>query len=289
MRLIRFGPVGAERPGILDNDGTRRDTGSFGEDWDEAFFGSDGPARLAHWLAADSGPLPAVDDHVRWGPCIARPSKIVCIGLNYRDHARETGTAIPTEPVLFSKATSSLSGPFDDLRLPPDSTRTDWEVELAVVIGRRATLVGEAEAMSHVAGYALHNDYSERAFQIERGGQWFKGKSWDTFAPLGPWLATTDEITDPNRLRLTLDVNGARMQDSVTAEMVFGIPQLVSYISKFMTLLHGDVIYTGTPAGVGLGRTPPRYLHHGDIVELAIDGLGSSRQRVVAWNQRSSA
>lgn len=289
MRLIRFGPAGSERPGILNEGGTRRDASGFGEDWNEKFFGSDGPARLARWQSALGTTLPAVDDHERWGPCIARPSKIVCIGLNYHDHARETGAAIPTEPILFSKSTSSLAGPFDDLLMPPGSTKTDWEVELAVIIGRAARGVSEAGAGDHVAGYALHNDYSERAFQLERGGQWFKGKSWDTFAPLGPWLATPDEIADPHRLRLKLDVNGERMQDSSTAELVFGIPQLVSYISQFMTLLPGDVISTGTPAGVGLGFNPPRYLCHGDIVELAIDGLGSSRQRVVAWDRRPGA
>jgi 2,4-diketo-3-deoxy-L-fuconate hydrolase len=289
MQLIRFGPGGAERPGVLDDAGVRRDATRFGEDWNERFFGTDGVQRLATWLNAHRDTLPVVADAARWGPCIARPSKIVCIGLNYRDHARETGAAIPVEPILFSKATSSLAGPFDDLLLPPDSTKADWEVELAVVVGRRARLVGEATAMDHVAGYALHNDYSERAFQLERGGQWFKGKSWDTFAPLGPWLATSDEIPDPHHLHLTLDVNGKRMQDSSTAELVFNVPQLVSYISQFMTLLPGDVISTGTPAGVGLGFNPPRYLGDGDVVDLAIDGLGGSRQRVVAWDRRPGA
>ena len=203
MRLIRFGPPGFEQPGVLDTSGARRDASAFGEDWNERFFGSDGITRLAAWLTQHRDALPLVADSVRWASCVARPSKIVCVGLNYRDHARETGAKIPTEPILFSKATSSLVGPFDDLCMPPGSTKTDWEVELAVVIGRRARLVSEAEAMSHVAGYALHNDYSERAMQLERGGQWFKGKSWDTFAPLGPWLATADEIHDP---RCALDV-----------------------------------------------------------------------------------
>ena len=289
MRLIRFGPVGDERPGVLDAADVRRDASEFGADWDERFFGSNGLVRLARWLAARRDPLPAVAEGARWAPCVARPSKIVCIGLNYRDHARETGAAIPAEPILFSKSTSSLAGPFDDLLMPPGSTKTDWEVELAVVIGRHARAVTEADAAGYVAGFALHNDYSERAFQLEHGGQWFKGKSWDTFAPLGPWLATPDEIADPHQLRLTLDVNGERMQDSTTAQLIFGIPQLVSYISGFMTLLPGDVISTGTPAGVGLGFNPPRYLRHGDVVELAIDGLGTSRQLVVAWERLSGA
>ncbi len=289
MRLIRFGPVGEERPGLIDANGARRDAAAFGGDWNEQFFGSDGVERFSRWLDGDHGRLPIVPGEVRWAPCIARPSKIICIGLNYRDHARETGAAIPVEPILFAKATSSLVGPFDDLVLPPGSTKTDWEVELAVIIGRRALLLSETDAMAHVAGYALHNDYSERAFQLERGGQWFKGKSWDTFAPLGPWLATRDEVPDPHHLHLTLDVNGRRMQDSSTAELVFNVPQLVSYISQFMTLLPGDVISTGTPAGVALGMKVPQYLAHGDVVELAIDGLGSSRQRVTAWEPEAAS
>jgi 2,4-didehydro-3-deoxy-L-rhamnonate hydrolase len=287
MRLIRFGPAGDEFPGIVDATGARRDTSTFGEDWDERFFGTGGIHRLHTWLAVEGANLPIVADEVRWAAPIVRPSKIVCIGLNYRDHAREIIAPPPTEPILFSKATSSLVGPFDDLVLPPLSEKTDWEVELAVVIGERASLVAEADAMAHVAGYVLHNDYSERAFQLERGGQWFKGKSCDTFAPLGPWLATPDEVPDPQNLHLTLDVDGERMQDSSTAEMIFGVAHLVSYISQFMTLLPGDVISTGTPAGVGLGQKPPRYLTHGNVVELAIDGLGRSRQRAVAWERRA--
>jgi 2,4-didehydro-3-deoxy-L-rhamnonate hydrolase len=289
MRLIRFGDPGAERPGVLDDDGARRDASAFGTDWGEAFFGGDGIASLAQWLVANRDRLPLVPDSARWASCIARPSKIVCIGLNYRDHARETGAAIPTEPILFAKAPSSLAGPFDDVLLPPGATTTDWEVELAVVIGRCALLVDQADALDHVAGYALHNDYSERSFQLERGGQWFKGKSWNTFAPLGPWLATPDEVPDVTALRLRLDVNGERMQDSSTGELVFGVAALVSYISQFMTLCPGDVISTGTPAGVGLGRTPHRYLQHDDVVELSIDRLGTARQRVVAWNRRPGA
>ena len=289
MRLTRFGPAHDEHPAIVDAHGTRRDATAFGEDWNEAFFGSDGPARLAVWLRENERALPRVADDARWAPCVARPSKIVCIGLNYRDHAAETGAKLPTEPILFAKATSSLVGPYDDLWMPPGSEKTDWEVELAVVIGARACLVSEGDAMAHVAGYALHNDYSERHYQIERGGQWFKGKSWDTFAPLGPWLATPDEIPDPHALGLWLDVNGERVQNSRTDQLVFGVPALVSYVSHFMTLLPGYVISTGTPAGVGLGMKPPRYLKHGDVVELGVDGLGTSRQRIVAWDQRPVA
>lgn len=286
MKLTRFGPHGAERPGIIDATGVRRDASAFGEDWNEEFFETEGLARLSLWLSAFGESLPVVPDDVRWGSCIARPSKIVCIGLNYRDHARETGAKIPEEPILFAKATSSVVGPFDDLRIAPGSEKTDWEVELAVVIGRRATLVREADALTYVAGYALHNDYSERHYQIERGGQWFKGKSWDTFAPIGPWLATRDEIPDPQNIRLWLTVNGERMQDGTTAEMAFGVAALVSYVSQFMTLLPGDVISTGTPAGVGLGFNPPRYLRAGDVIELGAEGLGISRQRAVAWTRQ---
>ncbi len=274
---------------MLDAAGQRRDASAFGEDWNEAFFERDGLARLTTWLGAHADTLPMVASDVRWASCVARPSKIICIGLNYRDHAAETGAAIPAEPILFGKSTTSLVGPYDDLHMPPGSTKCDWEVELAVIIGKRATLVSEADAMAHIAGYSLHNDYSERAYQIERGGQWIKGKSWDTFAPLGPWLATRDEIPDPHALALRLSVNGEIMQQSSTAQLIFGVPTLVSYVSQFMTLLPGDVISTGTPAGVGLGFKPPRYLVHGDVVELSCDGLGSSRQRAVAWEQRAGA
>jgi len=286
MKLIRFGPPGTERPGLIDANGERHDASAFGEDWNEEFFATEGLARLSLWFSEFGGTLPAVGADVRWASCIARPSKILCIGLNYRDHARETGGKIPAEPILFTKSTTSLAGPFDDLRMPPGSEKTDYEVELAVVMGRRATRVSDADAMSHVAGYALHNDYSERHFQMERGGQWVKGKSWDTFAPLGPWMATRDEIPDPQHVPLWLSVNGERRQDSTTGEMIFGVAHLVSYISHFMTLLPGDVISTGTPAGVGLGRKPPRFLKVGDIVELGAHGLGSSRQQVVAWERR---
>lgn len=281
MKLIRFGPPGEERPGLLLADGTRRDASAFGEDWDERFFGSDGLPRLAAWAQDRAAGAPVVPEGVRLGPPIGRPSKIICIGLNYADHARETGATIPSEPITFFKATTALCGPDDDLVLPRGSQKTDWEVELAVVIGRRARYVPEAEAAAHVAGYALHNDYSERQDQLERGGNWSKGKSHDTFAPLGPFLATPDEVADPHALDLWLAVNGTTRQKSNTREMAFRVPALVAYLSRFMTLLPGDVISTGTPPGVGLGAKPPVFLRAGDVVELGIEGLGEQRQRVV--------
>ncbi len=283
MRLIRFGEPGHERPGVLDQDGRRIDASAFAKDWTEKFFANDGLERLGVWLSTNAANCPSVGDEVRLGPCVPRPSKIVCIGLNYAGHVKETGAKMPTEPVVFFKSTTSLCGPNDDLIIPPGSLKTDWEVELAVVVGRRASYVSEEAAMDHVAGYALHNDYSERHWQIERGGQWVKGKSFDTFAPLGPFLATKDEIPDPHALGLWLSVNGERMQESSTADMIFKVPTLVSYVSQFLTLLPGDVISTGTPFGVGLGFDPPRYLRPGDVVELGIDGLGVQRQRAVAF------
>lgn len=282
MKLIRFGEVGRERPGVVMEDGRRLDVSRFFEDWDRSFFASDGPGRLATWLQAEESVCPEVPADARLGACVGLPSKLVCIGLNYSDHARETGATPPAEPVLFFKSTTSICGAFDDIVIPPGSTKTDWEVELAVVIGQRATRVPESKAMSHVAGYALHNDVSERHWQMERGGQWVKGKSFDTFAPLGPYLVTCDEIPDPQNLKLWLTVNGERVQDGSTANMIFGVATLVSYVSQCMTLLPGDVISTGTPAGVGLGMKPPRYLAPGDVVELGVEGLGSARQRVVA-------
>jgi 2-keto-4-pentenoate hydratase/2-oxohepta-3-ene-1,7-dioic acid hydratase in catechol pathway len=282
MKLIRFGPPGRETPGLLLPGGERIDASSFGEDWDERFLGGDGLERLAAWARERAASAPRVEGAVRLGPCIPRPSKIVCIGLNYADHARETGAKIPDEPILFFKSSTALSGPDDDLVLPRGSLKTDWEAELAVVIGRRARYVGEPEATAHVAGYALHNDYSERQDQLERGGNWSKGKSHDTFAPLGPFLATPDEIADVHALPVWLTVNGVTRQRSSTDQMVFRVPALVSYVSRFMTLLPGDVISTGTPPGVGLGFTPPVYLRAGDVVELGIEGLGRQRQRVVA-------
>ena len=283
MRLIRFGERDQERPGVLLPEGRRIDVGAFGEDWNEALFGSDGLTRLERWLARHAASCPTVLESVRLGPCIARPSKIVCIGLNYAGHVRETGATMPAEPVVFFKSTTALCGPDDDLVIPPGSVKTDWEVELAIVIGRRASYVPEERAMDYVAGYALHNDYSEREWQLEHGGQWVKGKSFDTFAPIGPFLATRDEIPDPHALRLWLAVNGERFQDSSTSDLIFGVPALVSYLSRFMTLLPGDVVSTGTPQGVGLGMKPPRYLAPGDVVELGIDGLGTQRQRAVAY------
>lgn len=285
MKLIRFGDPGREKPGLQLEDGTRIDASGFGSDWDEAFFGGDGLGRLARWLEQNAGAAPRIDAPVRLGPAIARPSKIVCIGLNYRDHAAETGAKLPEEPVIFFKATSAIVGPDDDLVIPKGSSRCDWEVELAVVIGHRARYVERDAAAGHVAGYVLHNDYSEREFQIERGGQWVKGKSADTFAPLGPFLATPDEIPDPGKLSMWLTVNGETRQQSNTDQMVFDVPTLVSYLSQFMTLLPGDVISTGTPAGVGLGVKPePVYLKPGDVVELGIERLGRSRQKVVAFS-----
>ena len=283
MKLIRFGYRGHEAPGVVLPDGRRIDASSFGEDYGEAFFASDGLERMRRWLVREAARCPLVPDGVRLGPPIARPSKIVCIGLNFRDHAAETNAPIPTEPVVFLKATSALAGPNDDVVIPKHSTKTDWEVELAVVIGAQASYVSEAQAMDHVAGYVLHNDYSERAFQLERGGQWVKGKSCDTFAPIGPFLVTTDEIPDAHALGMWLKVNGETRQESSSANMIFKIPTLISYVSQFMSLLPGDVISTGTPAGVGLGHKPPVYLRDGDEVELGIDGLGSARQRLRAY------
>ncbi len=282
MKLIRFGQVDQERPGVLLADETRIDASELTPDYDERFFASDGVARLARWVEQNAERAPRVDARERWAAPIARPSKIVCVGLNYRDHARETGAQEPAEPILFFKATSALVGPYDDLVLPRGSRKTDWEVELAVVIGRRASYVSEAEALDHVAGYALHNDYSEREFQLERGGQWVKGKSADSFAPLGPTLVTRDEVADVQALPLWLKLNGELVQNGNTSNMIFGVARLVSYTSQFMSLLPGDVISTGTPAGVGMGARPQRFLVAGDVCELGITGLGQSRQRVVA-------
>lgn len=284
MKLIRFGLPGEEKPGIATDAGMF-DVSAFGEDFGERFFETDGLARLSKWWAANSDRSPRIPDGVRLGSPVQRPSKIICIGLNYADHARETNAQIPKEPIVFFKSTSSLVGPNDNLIIPRNSEKTDWEVELAVVIGKKASYVDEQDALDYVAGYALHNDYSERAFQLERGGQWVKGKSNDTFAPLGPWLATKDEIADIDNLRLWLTVNGKTMQDGNTSNLIFRIPFIVSYLSQFMTLLPGDVISTGTPAGVGLGFNPPVYLKAGDVIELGIDGLGSSKQTAVAWQK----
>ena len=283
MKLIRFGIRGQEKPGLELADGSRIDISNFGEDYNELFFGSDGTNRLAEWLDQNESQCAKVSKDIRLGPPIARPSKIVCVGLNYVKHAKESGMEVPSEPVLFFKASSAIIGPYDDVILPKNSQKSDWEVELAVVIGKRASYVSEGEAMKHVAGYVLHNDISEREYQLERLGQWVKGKSCDTFAPLGPFMATTDEIQDPHNLRLWLKLNGKTMQESNTSDLIFSIPKLVSYISGFMTLLPGDLISTGTPFGVGLGLDPQKYLKDGDIMELGIDGLGVSKQPVKAF------
>ncbi len=285
MKLIRFGSICEEQPGVQLEDGTRLDVSSFGQDYDENFFGGDGLSRLKTWLSSNADSCPKITEDTRLGAPLCRPSKIVCIGLNYAKHAQEAGMEIPKEPVLFFKATSAMVGPNDDVVIPKGSKKTDWEVELAVVIGKKASYVSEEDAMNHVAGYVLHNDYSERAFQIEREGQWVKGKSCDTFAPLGPFIATADEIDNPHNLNLWLNVNGEQLQNSNTSDFVFNIPESISYISQFMTLLPGDVISTGTPFGVGLGFNPPRYLKAGDVVELGIEGLGTSKQVARAYGQ----
>jgi 2,4-didehydro-3-deoxy-L-rhamnonate hydrolase len=283
MKLIRFGEQGKEKPGLQLSDGSRIDASGFGGDYDEAFFASGGLTRLASWLKSNQSSAPRVAASARLGSAVCRPSKIVCIGLNYRDHAAETKAEAPKEPVLFFKATTSLVGPNDPLVRPRNSTKVDWEVELAVVIGKRALYVSKEKALDHVAGFSLHNDYSERQFQLERGGQWVKGKSADTFAPLGPFLATVDELPNFGNLKMWLKVNGKLRQNSSTANMIFDVPTLVSYVSQFMTLLPGDIISTGTPAGVGMGMNPPSFLNAGDVVELGIDGLGESRQEVTEY------
>lgn len=281
MKLIRKGEPSEESPGLLLPDGREVDISSFGEDYDEVFFETNGLERLSEWLKENGEDLPPFPENERYGSPIARPSKIVCIGLNYDDHARESGMEIPPEPVIFFKATSSFCGPNDNLILPRGGDKTDWEVELAFVIGKRASYVEESEAMDYLAGYALHNDYSERSFQLDRSGQWVKGKSCDTFAPFGPWLVTQDEIIDPNNLKMWLKVNGETMQSSNSSNLHYKIPFLLSYVSQFMTLLPGDIISTGTPPGVGMGMDPQVYLKAGDLVELGIDQLGQSAQKVV--------
>jgi 2-keto-4-pentenoate hydratase/2-oxohepta-3-ene-1,7-dioic acid hydratase in catechol pathway len=283
MKLIRFGEPGKEKPGVLLDNEIRVDASACTPDYDEQFFATDGLARLGRWLKQNSSSAPRVDANVRLGSPVARPSKIVCIGLNFRDHAEESKMEIPREPVLFFKATTSLAGPDDSVIIPRGGTKLDWEVELAVVIARKGSYIKKEHANKYVAGYALHNDYSERSFQLERGGQWVKGKSADTFAPLGPWLVTPEEIPDIGKLGMWLKVNSQFRQKGTTANMIFDVPTLISYVSEFMTLLPGDVISTGTPAGVGLGMHPPHYLKPGDVVELGIDGLGTSRQVVSAW------
>ncbi len=281
MKLIRYGNPGHEKPGLLLPDGRLIDASAFTSDYNEAFFAGDAIEGLREWVVRHAGEAPVVPPGTRLGPPLARPSKLICIGLNYRDHAAETGAAIPAEPIVFFKATSAICGPNDPLIIPRGSGKTDWEVELAIVIGRKASYVREEDALDHVAGYVLHNDYSERAFQLERGGQWVKGKSCDSFAPLGPFLATKDEIADVNALPMWLKVNGGIRQNGNTSNLIFDVPAIVSYLSQFMSLLPGDVISSGTPAGVGMGMQPPVFLKPGDVVELGIDGLGSSRQQAI--------
>ena len=285
MLLIRHGAPDHEKTGIV-LDGRNYDTSGFGEDYNEQFFASGGLDRLKTFVEKNKTQLKELPANTRLGSPIGRPSKIVCIGLNYIDHAKETNATPPPEPVIFMKSTTALVGPNDAIVIPRDSKKTDWEVELALVIGKKASYVEEKDALNYVAGYCLHNDVSEREFQIERSGTWDKGKGCDTFAPLGPWLATPDEIADVHNLRLWLTVNGKKMQDGTTANLIFNIPFLIAYTSRFMTLLPGDVISTGTPAGVGLGMKPNVYLQPGDVVELGIDNLGQARQNVKAYGQQ---
>ena len=285
MKLIRFGKQGEEKPGILLSNDEKIDVSSFVSDYDEKFFESGGLASLKDWLNENESSAPRLDDSIRLGSPIARPSKIICIGLNFKDHAAESGFDAPNEPLIFGKATSAICGPYDNIIIPRGSEQTDWEVELGVVIGKKTSYVDQDQALDHVGGYVLHNDVSERAFQKDRGGQWIKGKSADTFAPMGPFMATPDEIDNIGDMRMWLNVNGENMQDGNTSNLIFSVDHVVSYLSQFMTLLAGDVISTGTPAGVGMGMNPEKYLKPGDVVELGIDGLGSSKQNVVAYEE----
>jgi len=279
MKLIRFGTFNKEKPGVLVND-ICYDVSSYIKDYDEAFFREDGLVYLSSIMNRKGSSLPMVDKGIRIGSPIARPSKIVCVGMNYADHAKEINIPTPPEPVIFMKATSAFSGPYDDILLPLNSVKTDWEVELAVVIGKEASYIKEADAMNYVAGYSILNDLSEREYQMERGGTWDKGKGCNTFAPMGPWMVTKNQLKDPHNLRLWLSLNGTIMQDSNTRNLIFNIPYLIAYISHFMTFLPGDVLCTGTPGGVGTGRNPKVFLKEGDMLTLGIDGLGASRQVV---------
>ena len=278
MKLLRHGEIGAEKPGIFAGDGTIRDLSAVVGDISGATLSDAG---LAVIRAVDPTTLPVVAATTRLGPCVAGTGKFICIGLNYADHAAESGIAVPPEPVIFMKATSAICGPNDPILIPRGSEKTDWEVELAVIIGTKAKYVSQADAMAYVAGYAVTNDVSERSFQTERAGQWTKGKSCDNFGQIGPWLVTRDEVADPQNLPMWLTVNGRKMQNGSTATMVYGVAHLVSYLSQFMTLHPGDVISTGTPPGVGLGMKPPTFLKPGDVVELGIAGLGQQRQNVI--------
>jgi 2-keto-4-pentenoate hydratase/2-oxohepta-3-ene-1,7-dioic acid hydratase in catechol pathway len=277
MKLIRFGKPGSEKPGIMHND-KRLDVSGHFADWDRDFFNSGGLAKLKDLL--DSGQeLPEIAEDMRWASCLPRPGKVLCIGLNYSDHAKESGMAIPEEPILFQKGANTVVGPYDNVLIPRGSEKTDWEVELGLVIGKNARYLKSVdEAAEYIGGYCISHDISERAFQLERGGQWTKGKSCDTFNPLGPWMATADEIADPQNLRMELSVNGQQMQNGTTQTMIFDCHYLVYYLSQFMTLEAGDLISTGTPPGVGLGMKPPKYLKAGDVIELSIEGLGKQRQ-----------
>ena len=279
MKLVRYGPPGAERPGVVDASGILRDLSAHVHDISGDALGAASLSRLA---TLDPSKLPRVDGTPRLGPCVAGTGKFICIGLNYSDHAAEAGMTVPAEPVVFMKATSAIVGPDDDIEIPRQAHKTDWEVELAVVIGRSAKYVDPEQALDYVAGYCVVNDVSERDFQLEHQGQWTKGKSHDTFGPIGPWLVTKDEIADPQNLKMWLEVNGRRWQNGSTATMVYGVSYLVSYLSRFMTLQPGDLIATGTPAGVGLGLKPPVFLKAGDRVSLGIEGLGEQMHRVVA-------
>ena len=281
MKLLRYGEPGKEKPGI-EVDGVRYDVSDLVHDYDEEFFAANGIETLRQKFSLASASM--IDKEVRLGEPVKRPGKLICIGLNYRKHAAESGMAVPTEPVIFFKATSSIVGPNDSIIIPKNSTKTDWEVELAVVISRRANYITEEQSMDYIAGYLLHNDVSEREFQMERGGQWVKGKSCDTFAPLGPYLVTKDEVDDPNNLNLWLTLNGKKMQDGNTNGFIFNVQHVIAYLSQFMSLMPGDIISTGTPEGVGFGQRPPFYLKPGDVVELGIEGLGSAKQEVKAWS-----
>lgn len=282
MKLVRFGRPRQEKPGVLTSSGEILDVSSFTREYNGAFFEEDGIAKLKAWLDGHAASLPVAPAGVRLGAPIARPGKIICVGLNYADHAKESNSQVPPEPVIFSKAITAYSGPYDPIQIPRHSTKTDWEVELAFIIGKRAKYVEEKDAMRHIAGLAVLNDVSEREFQAERCGQWVKGKSHDTFAPIGPWLVTPDEIENVQNLAMWLNVNGQRMQTGNTSTMVYPVTFLLSYISQFLTLEAGDVVGTGTPPGVGMGKTPPVFLKPGDVVELSVEHLGTQRQEVIA-------
>lgn len=283
MKLIRFGPKGKELPGIKIDDSTYIDVSAFINDYNESFFENNDLEKLKKWLSINIDSCPKISNKTRLGPPLVRPSKIICVGLNYSKHANESGMAVPKEPVLFFKSTTSIIGPFDDVIIPKNSDKTDWEVELALVIGKKASYIDPGQVKDHIFGYVLHNDISERSFQLEREGQWVKGKSCDTFAPLGPYLVTKDEIKNANNLNLWLKLNGEIMQKSNTSDFIFKINEVVSYISQFMTLLPGDIISTGTPSGVGLGFDPPKFLKNNDIMELSVEGLGVSKQKVKSY------